>query len=110
VDFLQVAPQYYTSLERELGLALRSALGQAISWQDLVEQQILLDATLPASDGQDRPLLLQTFTQPLFGRPTFFFEVIQRLGGATGFGEANFQALFEALERQQRQRHQALTP
>ncbi|MFS8860109.1 VOC family protein [Synechococcus sp. H60.3] len=110
VDFLQVPPQYYTSLERELGLALRSALGQAISWQDLVEQQILLDATLPASDGQDRPLLLQTFTQPLFGRPTFFFEVIQRVGGAAGFGEANFQALFEALERQQRQRQQALIP
>lgn len=111
VNFLQVPPEYYTNLARELasGAILRSGgLPPAISWHDLVEQQLLLDATLPASDSPHPPLLLQTFTQPLFGRPTFFFEVIQRLGGATGFGEANFQALFEALERQQRQRQQAL--
>ncbi|MEN9223994.1 MAG: VOC family protein [Thermostichus sp. HHBFW_bins_43] len=110
VNFLQVPPGYYATLERALASGTYSRLGiqQTIPWQDLVEQEILLDATLSASDDQQAPLLLQTFTQPLFGQPTFFFEIIQRLGGATGFGEGNFQALFEALERQQRQRQQAL--
>jgi 4-hydroxyphenylpyruvate dioxygenase-like putative hemolysin len=35
--------------------------------------------------------------------PTVFFEVIERKG-ARGFGEANFKALFEALEREQEPR------
>ncbi len=111
VKFLQVPPGYYTTLERKLasGSAIYSGVGQTLLWQDLVEQEILLDATLPTSDSQQAPLLLQTFTQPLFGEPTFFFEIIQRLGGATGFGEGNFQALFEALEHQQRQRQRTLT-
>jgi 4-hydroxyphenylpyruvate dioxygenase len=33
-------------------------------------------------------------------RPTFFFEVIQRVG-ARGFGSGNIKALFEAIEREQ---------
>jgi 4-hydroxyphenylpyruvate dioxygenase len=33
-------------------------------------------------------------------RPTLFFEVIQRHGART-FGEGNFKALFEAIEREQ---------
>ena len=33
-------------------------------------------------------------------RPTVFFEVIER-HGARGFGEGNFKALFEAIEREQ---------
>jgi 4-hydroxyphenylpyruvate dioxygenase len=45
--------------------------------------------------------ILQIFTQPLFGQPTFFFEIIQRLEGAKGFGAGNFQALFEAIEQEQ---------
>ena len=36
-------------------------------------------------------------------RPTVFFEIIQR-EGATGFGEGNFKALFEAIEREQARR------
>jgi 4-hydroxyphenylpyruvate dioxygenase len=45
--------------------------------------------------------LLQLFTRCVFARPTLFFEVIQRRGGAKGFGEGNFRALFEAIEREQ---------
>ncbi len=45
--------------------------------------------------------LLQLFTKCVFTRPTLFFEVIQRRGGAKGFGEGNFRALFEAIEREQ---------
>ena len=33
-------------------------------------------------------------------RPTLFFEVIER-HGARGFGDGNFKALFEAIEREQ---------
>jgi 4-hydroxyphenylpyruvate dioxygenase len=36
--------------------------------------------------------------------PTFFFEFIQRLGARQGFGVANFQALFVAMEREQARR------
>ncbi|WP_218081728.1 VOC family protein [Anthocerotibacter panamensis] len=48
--------------------------------------------------------LLQVFTQPIFQEPTFFFEVIQRLGQRVGFGAGNFQALFTAIEREQARR------
>jgi 4-hydroxyphenylpyruvate dioxygenase-like putative hemolysin len=33
----------------------------------------------------------------------FFYEIIQRRG-ARGFGEGNFRALFEAIEREQEER------
>lgn len=48
--------------------------------------------------------LLQLFTKCVFARPTLFFEVIQRRGRALGFGEGNFRALFEAIEREQARR------
>ena len=41
--------------------------------------------------------------RPLTDRPTVFFEIIQR-EGATGFGEGNFKALFESIEREQARR------
>ena len=44
--------------------------------------------------------LLQIFTRMLQDRPTVFFEFIERRG-AVGFGEGNFKALFEAIERDQ---------
>jgi 4-hydroxyphenylpyruvate dioxygenase len=47
---------------------------------------------------------LQIFTQPIFDKPTFFFELIERRDRAKGFGEGNFQALFEAIEREQLKR------
>lgn len=47
--------------------------------------------------------LLQIFTRMLQDRPTVFFEFIERRG-AVGFGEGNFKALFEAIERDQEAR------
>ena len=55
-------------------------------------------------DFDDRGYLLQLFTKCIFARPTLFFEVIQRRGRARGFGEGNFRALFEAIEREQAKR------
>ena len=43
------------------------------------------------------------FTKPIVARPTVFFEIIQRKG-SRGFGEGNFKALFEAIEREQARR------
>ena len=54
-------------------------------------------------DRDDEGYLLQTFTKPVGDRPTLFWEVIER-HGARGFGNGNFKALFEALEREQARR------
>ncbi len=51
-------------------------------------------------DRDDEGYLLQIFTKPLGDRPTLFFEIIER-HGSRGFGEGNFKALFEAIEREQ---------
>jgi 4-hydroxyphenylpyruvate dioxygenase len=48
--------------------------------------------------GGEKRLLLQIFSQPVLG--PVFFEFIQRKGDE-GFGEGNFKALFESLERDQ---------
>ena len=49
-------------------------------------------------DGEGGGYLLQIFSQEILG--PFFFEFIQRRGN-NGFGEGNFRALFEAIERDQ---------
>jgi 4-hydroxyphenylpyruvate dioxygenase len=53
-----------------------------------------------SEDWDDLRRLLQIFTKTAQDRPTLFFEVIER-HGARGFGEGNFKALFEAIEREQ---------
>jgi 4-hydroxyphenylpyruvate dioxygenase len=55
--------------------------------------RILLDGA-PA----DNEMLLQIFTATVIG--PIFFEIIQRKGNE-GFGEGNFQALFESIEQDQ---------
>ena len=62
---------------------------------ELQTRGILLDGT--TAGGAPR-LLLQIFSQPLLG--PVFFEFIQRKADE-GFGEGNFKALFESLERDQ---------
>jgi 4-hydroxyphenylpyruvate dioxygenase len=59
---------------------------------------ILLDGS---TTGGDKRLLLQIFSQPALG--PVFFEFIQRKNDQ-GFGEGNFKALFESLERDQLRR------
>ena len=53
------------------------------------------------ADGDHEGYLLQIFTKNLIG--PIFFEIIQRRGHS-GFGEGNFQALFDAIERDQKAR------
>ena len=65
---------------------------------DLQARGILLDGT---TEGGKQRLLLQIFSQTLLG--PVFFEFIQRKGD-DGFGEGNFKALFESMERDQLRR------
>lgn len=62
--------------------------------KELEKLQILVD-------GDEEGYLLQIFTQNLFG--PIFFEFIQRKNHY-GFGDGNFQALFDAIERDQERR------
>jgi 4-hydroxyphenylpyruvate dioxygenase len=59
---------------------------------------ILLDGSTASGDKR---LLLQIFSQTLLG--PVFFEFIQRKRDE-GFGEGNFKALFESMERDQLRR------
>ncbi|QIZ70728.1 4-hydroxyphenylpyruvate dioxygenase [Oxynema aestuarii] len=95
VSFIDVPATYYAGLARRCPVELSEE-----TWGAIAAQGILVDWQDEASDA----LLLQTFTQPIFDRPTFFFEAIERYRGALGFGEGNFQALFEAIERAQIER------
>ena len=61
------------------------------------KNKILIDADRKTK----KKLLLQIFTQNCIG--PIFFEIIQRKGNE-GFGEGNFQALFDRIERDQMKR------
>lgn len=54
-------------------------------------------------DDDEEGYLLQLFTQPMQDRPTLFIEIIQRRG-SRGFGQGNFQSLFESIELEQERR------
>jgi 4-hydroxyphenylpyruvate dioxygenase len=61
---------------------------------EMRSRRILIDGAPETGGG----LLLQIFTENMVG--PIFFEIIQRKGNE-GFGEGNFQALFESIERDQ---------
>lgn len=93
LSFLSVPDSYYSNLQQRLEFPLSSEELQAIA-----QQEILVDCQKDSPSGA---LLLQIFTQPIFNEPTFFFEFIERRSQASGFGEGNFRALFEAIESEQ---------
>ena len=86
VSFLRTPQSYYEGLPGRVG-----EIDQSL--EDLRRLGILVDR-------DDEGYLLQIFTKPLGDRPTIFLEIIER-HGARGFGEGNFKALFEAIEREQ---------
>ncbi|SIT40195.1 4-hydroxyphenylpyruvate dioxygenase [Paraburkholderia piptadeniae] len=79
---------YYEMLEERLP-------GHGENVGELQARGLLLDGS--TKDGQGR-LLVQIFSQALLG--PVFFEFIQRKGD-DGFGEGNFKALFQSMERDQ---------
>jgi len=95
VRFLEANDAYFADVRERLGFL-------DLDWDSLQRLGILVDHE-PESDAGPGGHLLQLFTEPLTDRPTVFVEVIQR-AGATGFGEGNFKALFESIEREQARR------
>jgi 4-hydroxyphenylpyruvate dioxygenase len=87
---LMTAPNdiYYEMLEERL-----PGHGQPVS--ELKTRGILLDGS---TEGGKPRLLLQIFSGTMLG--PVFFEFIQRKGD-DGFGEGNFKALFQSIERDQ---------
>jgi len=86
VQFLSIPHSYYEALPGRIG--------------KIKEDVAALGALGILADRDDDGYLLQIFTKPIQDRPTLFFEVIQR-EGSERFGEGNFKALFEAIEREQ---------
>ncbi len=86
VEFLRTPNTYYQELPARIG-PIKEDL------ERLEELSIL-------ADRDDDGYLLQIFSKPVEDRPTLFYELIER-HGARSFGEGNFKALFEAIEREQ---------
>jgi 4-hydroxyphenylpyruvate dioxygenase len=86
VEFLKTPSNYYETVLDRVG-----KIDEDI--HQLAELGVLID-------HDDEGYLLQIFSKPVVNRPTVFFEVIERKG-ARGFGEGNFKALFESIEREQ---------
>ena len=91
IPFLSVPHTYYEDIparEKACGFRLEGPV-------DILEKRGLL------VDGDKEGYLLQIFTKNMVG--PLFFEFIQRKNH-WGFGEGNFKALFDAIERDQMQR------
>jgi 4-hydroxyphenylpyruvate dioxygenase len=88
VAFQQTPASYFEGIDKRVD-------GHQEDVKQLQARGILIDGS--ATDG----ILLQIFTENLIG--PIFFELIQRKGNQ-GFGEGNFQALFESIERDQMRR------
>jgi len=89
VPFMTAPPAtYYAMLDERLP-------GHGEDVDALQARGILLDGT---TEGGEPRLLLQIFAEAQVG--PVFFEFIQRKGD-DGFGEGNFKALFESIERDQ---------
>jgi 4-hydroxyphenylpyruvate dioxygenase len=90
VEFLDTPDAYYEIIEERIP-------NHGEDLERMQKNKILIDA----DDETKKKLLLQIFTQNCIG--PIFFEIIQRKGNE-GFGNGNFTALFEAIERDQMKR------
>ena len=97
LKFLDTPDAYYEMLPARM--AERAVTNLAEDLDDLRKNKVLVD-------GRDNRYLLQIFMQEAAlmydeaAAGPFFYEIIQRKG-EQGFGEGNFRALFESIERQQ---------
>jgi 4-hydroxyphenylpyruvate dioxygenase len=100
-------PDIYTTVEklRARGVRLQDTID---TYYELVDQRVpghgedlarlRQNRILIDGDVKDEGILLQIFTENMFG--PIFFEIIQRKGNE-GFGNGNFQALYESIELDQ---------
>jgi 4-hydroxyphenylpyruvate dioxygenase len=87
ISFMSVPDTYYEAVDARVP-------GHGEDLARLRRDRILIDG----KPGEGRGLLLQIFTETVIG--PIFFEIIERKGN-DGFGEGNFRALFESIERDQ---------
>lgn len=87
IRFLEIPSTYYEAISSR-GINVTEDL------KDLERTQLLVD-------GDEEGYLIQNFTETYIG--PLFFEFIQRKKHM-GFGEGNFQALFDAIEKDQMKR------
>lgn len=87
VDFLDTPDTYYELIPKRLSNVTEDI-------DQLRELRILVD-------GDEEGYLLQIFSKTVIG--PIFYEIIQRKNHS-GFGEGNFQALFDSIEEDQRRR------
>ncbi len=85
--FMDTPDTYYEKVDQRVP-------GHSEDMERLRADRILIDGNPEKGEG----LLLQIFTDTVIG--PIFFEIIQRKGN-DGFGEGNFQALFESIELDQ---------
>ncbi len=85
-DFVKYPDSYYDLIRDEYGLT-----DQLVS--RLRTSQVLCDR-------HEDQFLFQTFTKPFGDRPTFFYEIIQRVHGYDGFALRNIDQLFRAVEQE----------
>ena len=90
IEFLNTPDAYYEVIDVRI-----PNHGEDVARME--KNRILIDADTETKEK----LLLQIFTQNCVG--PIFFEIIQRKGNL-GFGEGNFKALFESIEREQMKR------
>jgi 4-hydroxyphenylpyruvate dioxygenase len=88
VEFQDTPDSYYDAVADRVQ-------GHREPLEELRRRRILIDG------GGNEGVLLQIFTRNVIG--PIFFEIIQRKGNE-GFGEGNFRALFESIERDQERR------
>lgn len=90
VDFLVTPETYYSIIDRRVPEHEEDV-------ERMQKNHILIDA----DEATKKQILLQIFTNTNIG--PIFFEIIQRKGN-DGFGEGNFQALFDSIELEQQRR------
>lgn len=87
ISFLDIPNAYYDTVKERV--------------PDLEEDLEDLKRWRLLADGDEEGYLLQIFTKNVIG--PIFYEIIQRKNH-WGFGEGNFQALFDAVEKEQKDR------
>ncbi len=90
IEFLTVPDAYYELVDERVP-------DHGENLKRMSSNRILIDADKETG----KQILLQIFTQTCIG--PIFFEIIQRKGNE-GFGEGNFQALFDSIELDQERR------
>ncbi|WP_425038328.1 4-hydroxyphenylpyruvate dioxygenase [Primorskyibacter sp. S187A] len=91
LKFMPSPPETYYALSKD------RVVGHSEPLDRMMKHGILIDGEGVVDGGETR-ILLQIFSKTVIG--PIFFEFIERKGD-DGFGEGNFQALFESIEREQ---------